>query len=155
MTRAALWLALALAAAPALAETLPLRPDDRLTPGVVASSDPAVVCTTGAESYSEEHRKTPEALKAAVYAAYGIDHQGREFEIDHRLPLALGGADVKENLWPQQGWRHPSFHDKDRLESKLWRMVCKDRTMPLKTAQAILLGDWIQGFTKLYGQPPR
>lgn len=133
------------------AELLPLRPDPVLTPGVVASSDPAVVCA--ATSYSQAHRTTGAALKRAVYRAYGIVPAGRDFEIDHRLPLALGGADVALNLWPQQGWTHPSFHDKDRLEARLWRLVCRRRTLPLAEAQRLLLGDWTLAYRQVFGVP--
>ena len=133
------------------AAELPMVPDDALTPGVVASSDPATVCA--AKSYSKAHRATTAATKRAVYRSYGIAPAGRDFEIDHRLPLALGGADAIANLWPQQGWTHPSYHDKDRLEQRLWIMVCKHRAMPLATAQQMLLGDWIQAYRQLFGQP--
>ncbi len=137
------------------AETLPLIPDDKLTPGVVASTDGAAVCATGPlGTYSEQHRQTSEAMKRQVYQRYGIEPAGRDFEIDHRLPLALGGKDDIENLWPQQGWQHPSFHDKDRLEVYLWRQVCKKHAMPLPAAQKLLLGDWRPVYCKIFPAPP-
>jgi hypothetical protein len=142
-------------AGPAAAETLPLVPDDRLTPGVVASVDQTEVCATGpAGTYSQQHRLTGAAMKATVYRRYAIEKKGREFEIDHRLPLALGGKDDVENLWPQQGWQHPSFHDKDRLEAELWRRVCKAHAMPLKEAQRLLLGDWLAAYRQIFGAAP-
>ena len=71
------------------------------------------------------------------------------------VPLCIGGADVIENLWPQLGWQHPSFHDKDRLEARVCQTVCRTRTMTLREGQAIFLGDWIAGFERVYGQPPQ
>jgi hypothetical protein len=99
-------------------------------------------------------RHTTAAEKQAAFDAYRIRKAGRDFEIDHRIPLCLGGGDVPENRWPQEGWLHPSFHDKDRLETRLGRMVCSNR-MSLRDAQAIFLGNWIAGFKKIYGVPPQ
>lgn len=139
----------------AWAENVPIRPDHNLTPGIVASTDEEVVCATGPNgSYSQQHRKTTSAMKREVYQRYGIDRKGRSFEIDHRLPLALGGADDVKNLWPQEGWHHPSYHDKDELEQYLWRSVCKKHTMPLRNAQSLLLGDWIVAYKQVFGNVP-
>jgi hypothetical protein len=93
-------------------------------------------------------------LKREVYAAYHVDHAGREFEMDHRVPLCLGGADVRENLWPQAGWQHPSYHDKDVLEETVCRMVCRDHTMTLEEGQAVFLGDWQGGYLRILGHSP-
>jgi len=140
----------------AWAEELPAVPDPALTPGVVASTDEAEVCAAGPNgTYSQQHRQTTVAMKAEVYRRYNVEPAGRDFEIDHRLPLALGGKDDVLNLWPQRGFEHPSYHDKDKLETYLWRAVCKDHKMHLGDAQSILLGDWIAGFVKFFGEPPQ
>ena len=94
-------------------------------------------------------------MKNEAYAAYSVNKAGREFEIDHRVPLCVGGADDPRNLWPELGWQHPSFHDKDRLEARVCRAVCRTRTMTLAEGQAIFLGDWIAGFQSVYGEPPQ
>jgi hypothetical protein len=136
----------------ALAQDLPIRPDDRLTPGVVASTDANDVCgIVDGLSYSRRNRHTSVELKHEIYAEYGINPEGRSFEVDHRVPLCIGGADVRENLWPQEGWQHPNFHDKDRLEEEVCRMVCRDHSMTLQTGQAIFLGDWIAGYRQVFG----
>jgi hypothetical protein len=131
------------AAMPALADG-PLIPDPKLTPGVIGSTDPAEVCgaNTDGETYSQAHRITPKSLKDKVYANYGVTPDGKSYEIDHRLPLALGGADVEANLWPQPWAGACGAHAKDRIEDRLWRAVCKDRSMSLADAQAILLGPY-------------
>lgn len=139
----------------ALAQELPTRPDDHLTPGVVASTDPNDVCgVVDGLSYSRRNRHTPVELKREVYEEYGISAEGRSFEVDHRVPLCIGGADVRENLWPQQGWQHPNFHDKDRLEEEVCRMVCRDHSITLQAGQTIFLGDWIAGYRQVFGQDP-
>src|SRR6266699_1110250 len=113
------------AALPAFAEDLQTRPDPERTPGLVASTDQADVCgRVDGLTYSQRHRETTQEMKNAVYAAYGINKAGRDFEVDHRVPLCAGGADDEKNLWPQEGWQHPSFHDKDRLETFVCRAIC-------------------------------
>ena len=146
----------ALALTPALADNLPTRPDDARTPGAVSSTNRAEVCgMINGRTYSQRHRQTSTALKSQAYAVYRVQKAGRDFEIDHRVPLCLGGADAIVNLWPQWGWEHPSYHDKDRLEAYLCRAVCRTRKVTLQDAQAIFLGDWIAGFEQIYRQPPR
>ena len=137
-------------------ETLPIVPDDKLTPGVVASQDVNTVCAQSSGTYSHEHRHTSQSLKNEVFHRYGIAKKGRDFEIDHRCPLALGCADVVENLWPQAGWQHPSYHDKDRLETYVWRAVCKDKTMTLQEGQDMFLAptDWRDSYRKVLHQDP-
>jgi len=143
-------------ALPVLAEELPIRPDDTLTPGVVGSAEFADVCgLVDGQTYSQRHRETTQKMKNEAYAAYSVNKAGREFEIDHRVPLCVGGADDPRNLWPELGWQHPSFHDKDRLEARVCRAVCRTRTMTLAEGQAIFLGDWIAGFESVYGEPPQ
>jgi hypothetical protein len=67
----------------------------------------------------------------------------------------IGGADDQANLWPQLGFQHPSFHDKDRLENRVCRAVCRTPTMTLAEGQSIFLGDWIAGFQSVFGEPPQ
>src|SRR5713226_1957873 len=110
-------------------------PDPRLTPGVVASADRAEVCgSVDGLSYSRRHRATTAEMKAEVRRRYGATHCG---EIDHRLPLALGGADVVENLWCEAGPEETvwNFRLKDALEVHVWAAVCHDHTMSLGDGQ--------------------
>lgn len=130
---------------------LPVVPDPTLTPGVIASTDQALVCAWGDESYSQQHRHTSATLKAQVREEY---HAASCGEIDHRLPLSLGGADELGNLWcePDGPW---GYKIKDRIEDAIWRMVCPGRTMTLAEAQEIFIGqDWRVAFCKYIGGPP-
>jgi hypothetical protein len=129
-------------------------PDPVLTPGVVASTDQAEVCgIIGGLSYSKRHRVTPPEMKAAVRQRYGMAHCG---EIDHRGPLALGFADVVENLWCQPGppevW---NYKLKDKLETFVWEAVCKHHTMTLAEGQEIFLAtDWRGPYCHYFPGPP-
>jgi len=158
MIRSLLAAVLIAAAVSAWADELPIRPDPVLTPGVVASTDESEVCgRVNGLTYSQRHRKTTAAMKAEVFRRYGIDPETarqHSWEIDHRVELAIGGADDVRNLWPESGETHPNFHDKDRLEAEVWRRVCVHHTMTLAEGQAIFLGDWIEGYTRIFGAAP-
>ena len=111
-------------------------PDPALTPGAVASTDAREICGEVAGlTYSRQHRQTTREMKAEVRQRYGVP-QGWRGEIDHRVPLCLGGADVVENLWPQT-----DFQAKDELEAQACRAVCHGQ-MTVQQGQAIFLGDW-------------
>lgn len=116
---------------PALADSLP---DPVLTPGAIASTDQAEVCAFG---YAKSHRQTPNALKDAVARAYGLTSR-RDVEMDHRIPLCLGGADTAANLWPQP---LPEARAKDVLERETCKAVCNG-SMSLSDAQKRFMGDW-------------
>jgi hypothetical protein len=126
-------------------------PDDRVTPGAVRTSDASEIC---AKSFrTAPFRKTTAKMKKTAYALYGVKPNAGickgGCEVDHRLPLELGGDDVQANLWPQPSRPVPGFHQKDILENYLKHAVCIDKTLTLKQAQAQLLGDWYKAFEKM------
>ena len=121
-------------------------PDPRLTPGAIASNDPATVCAPG---YDLAHRAWPwPAGKRVVLAEYGIPwSRAHDYEDDDLVPVALGGDNLAlANHWPQRcdAWegsrcvRGPAA-DKDRVEWRMIRAVCYDHTMTLKAAQSYFL----------------
>ena len=114
-----------------------LLPNHRLTPGVVDQRAPlSVICSTSTTT----RRHTSAALKRRVYASYGIvSHPAGSYEVDHLIPLEIGGADVQANLWPEAA---PSFHRKDHLENRLHALVCAHR-MPLAVAQHDVAANWV------------
>jgi hypothetical protein len=121
----------------------PTHPNPTLTPGKRAATDIREVCATeGNLSYSRRHRATAPALKAWVFREYGIEPPQRpsrsEWEIDHLIPLCLGGADEAANLWPQN---QATYREKDRLEAHACREVCAGR-LSLSEAQGWFLRDW-------------
>ncbi len=132
---------------------LPIVPDPVKTPGAIAATDQALVCATGDESYSRQHRRTSEVMKRAVEHDYNAVSCG---EIDHRIPLSLGGADTLANLWCQPGppavW---TYRMKDNLEDLVWRQTCHEHQLTLAQAQAIFLEpDWRIPYCAMIGGPP-
>jgi hypothetical protein len=122
-----------------------LLPDSVVTPGVIATSDTHVVCHRSTKTV----RHTTEAMKAHVYASYGIlRHAQGQYEIDHLIPLELGGADTIANLWPQPASPAPGFHQKDLLENFLHNAVCTGG-IPLGVAQHGIAADWYATYEAL------
>ena len=85
-------------------------------------------------------RAESQATKDQVRRLYGISVRGRH-EIDHLIPLAIGGSNELRNLWPQAYEPSPGALEKDRLELYLYHAVCKGR-MTLPDAQACIRADW-------------
>jgi len=121
-----------------------IRPDPRLTPGAVVTSDPEVFCHAG---YSRSVRHTSGRVKHEVYWTYEIDRRTGHYEMDHLIPLALGGADVPANLWPEDYDNEWGAEAKDRLEWRLVQLVC-GRALDAKQAQRDIATDWIAAYGK-------
>jgi hypothetical protein len=125
-------------------------PDPKLTPGAVATTEMATICQRG---YSRSVRHTSGQLKHQVYAEYGIDRNAGHYEIDHLIPLGIGGADTRENLWPESRDTQPWNADvKDRLENYLHVAVCAGR-IEVDDAQKAIATDWIAAYRKYLGEP--
>lgn len=101
---------------------------------------------------------TKPAVKAETYDWYGIKHPSNNkgtnqvCELDHFVPLELGGADTLDNIWPQCG---PSgvklndryFKQKDLVEDFLAAMVKADKA-DLDRARKCIAADWTQFLEK-------
>jgi murein DD-endopeptidase MepM/ murein hydrolase activator NlpD len=119
-------------------------PDSACTPGsTLEGVDAAAVSQPG---YAKTARDVSSAQKQAIYDAYGIPgHKTGDYEVDHLVPLALGGSNHSSNLWPQpavtdQGGGQ-GFHQKDIVEVYLWQQV-KSGQMALPDAQQAVAINW-------------
>jgi hypothetical protein len=126
------------------------RPNAMLTPGdVFPTATVAQICVSG---YSSRVRDVSEREKDDVYAEYGIAHHTTgEYEVDHLVPLEIGGSNDIKNLWPEPALPAPGFHQKDVLENKLHDLVCAGR-LDLATAQHAIASDWYAAYLQ-YVQP--
>ena len=99
-------------------------------------------------------KATKPAVKAQTYGWYGIEHpannQGANqvCELDHLVPLELGGADTLDNIWPQCGppeaeLNERYFKQKDLVEDFLAAMV-KANKADLDQARKCIATDWTQ-----------
>jgi len=103
--------------------------------------------------YTKQVRNVPAEMKRAVYREYNItSHEGGDYEVDHLIPLELGGSNSIKNLWPESHRTSPwNAQVKDRLEGKLHELVCSGQ-LDLKTAQHAIASNWIEAY-KLYVSP--
>lgn len=130
-------------------------PDSALTPGLVAGASAAEICTPHGLTYSRAHRQTTREMKLAVVREYGHRPHDGDSEIDHLVPLCLGGADDIKNLWWQPGNGHGTawtYHLKDRLEAEACREVCAGQ-VDLATAQSWFINDWRIAYRQHFGEP--
>ena len=114
-------------------------PDPACTPGDVLPVGLDKICVSG---YSKTVRNVPESLKRTVYANYGVTtHPRGSYEVDHLIPLSLGGSNDIKNLWPQAAEPLPGFRQKDGFENRLRRLVCKGE-LSIEEAQIMIASDW-------------
>jgi hypothetical protein len=120
-------------------------PDVKLTPG---DTFPAVtvqdVCTPG---WSSDHRHVTEAMRDEVYAEYGRTRGPNCCEVDHLIPLELGGSNNIQNLWPEPDDPRPAAAEKDQLENELHRLVCSG-AITLAGAQRCIASNWVACWEK-------
>ena len=130
---------------PALAAEIEILPDHDLTPGSVFSNTLQLICR-----HATDRRgiMTP-ARRDEVLERYDLPTGPHpDYEIDHLVPLCLGGSDDLENLWPQpRGSIEPKWNAeaKDRLEKRLCALVC-DGLLDIGDAQQAIITDWIAAY---------
>lgn len=129
-------------------------PDPACTPGAV---DPTVtqqtiqttICRPGWASTRRPSVDITEPMKFASMRAYGVattPGHAELYELDHLIPIEVGGSSVAANLWPEahtvtyRGKPLGSFV-KDVVENRLKREVCAG-TVPLAFAQTEIAQNW-------------
>jgi len=116
-------------------------PDPTCTPGAI---DPTVTIDQLCPTPRTRARRPPESytapLKRQLMVRYGEGGSTSGYELDHLVPLELGGAgwDV-HNLWPEPG---ASPNAKDAVEEAANRAVCSGQ-LSLARAQQEVASNWI------------
>ena len=126
-----------------------VRPYKNKTGGSVRTADRDAAC-----GHAKEHRgPMPSQRRDEILKRYGMAPGTHpDYEIDHLIPLCLGGSDDPSNLWPQprrsieETWNAEA---KDRLERLMCNMVC-DGQIDIATAQEAFATDWIAAYQKYY-----
>jgi hypothetical protein len=136
-----------------------VRPNPNLTSGSVRIDGHDVNDTCG---HSKAHRgPMTHERRDQILTSYGLppgDHP--DYEIDHLIPLCLGGSDDPSNLWPEPRRSiEPKWNAeaKDRLERRVCDMVCMGQ-LDIGAAQEAFAKDWIAAYhnyyeTKSLGEP--
>ena len=123
-------------------------PDPACTPGsVFADATKDRVCVSG---YSSMVRDVSDSDKDKIYRMYGISRNSADYEVDHFIPLELGGNNDSANLFPEIAQPSPGYHEKDRVENYLHDEVCDGR-MTLQQAQQAIASDWVAVYKQMGG----
>jgi hypothetical protein len=122
-------------------------PDPTCTPGAVDASVTqdnimVTICSRGYSTHVRPPVSITEPLKRQDMMLYGLQNQQlRAVELDHLVPLEVGGAPADpNNLWPEF-WEDqpdgPGAHTKDKVENAAHAAVCRGE---------LTLADAQQGF---------
>lgn len=123
-------------------------PDRACTPGsVFAGATVEKICVSG---YSKSVRSVSTKLRKQLFAAYGVAYPPASgaYELDHLIPLAIGGDNSAANLFPESAEPKPGFKEKDVVEVYLQEEVCAGR-IDLAAAQRQVAADWIAVYNAL------
>jgi len=129
-------------------------PDPRCSPGAYdAGLTAQVICAGG--FHTSSIRNVTQSEKFAVEREYGMPaaYYGYTIEIDHIVPLELGGSNVIANLFPEPGKGPDDYHAKDRLENRLHDLACQG-AIGLRAAQAGIARDWEGFYRNVFGAAP-
>ena len=127
-------------------------PNPRLTPGDTFDVTKDDLC---GPNRVDRNRGIPVALKRQVFDRYGIGPNSPGlYDVEHLIPANLGGSNSIKNLWPQPVAGEWSHALKDKLEHRLYKMVCGGE-LDLKTAQQEIASDWVRAYKKYAGDPAR
>jgi hypothetical protein len=100
----------------------------------------ATICRPGYTRWVRPAPALAYRLKLLLMRRAGIDPgRARDFELDHIIPLALGGHPRQLSNLQLQDW--DSAWAKDRLERRLHDAVCRG-AMSLAAAQSCIAEDW-------------
>ena len=121
-------------------------PDPKCTPGAVMTVDLDTICHQPA---GVRWNVAP-SLQKKAFSDYGVlgSRGQEELEVDHLIPLELGGENTIENLWPQASKPPPGFHEKNYVEAFLHDKVCAGE-MRLGDAQRQVAADWLSVWMKI------
>jgi hypothetical protein len=123
-------------------------PDSACTPGAVMTKNLDVIC----HHATRDRRHVTASVHKQAFTEYGYTFpQGRgAFEVDHLIPLELGGDNTIENIWAEPANPVPGFHEKDRVENFLHKQVCSG-AMTLDDAQKAIASDCLGVWRNMNG----
>jgi hypothetical protein len=146
MTVRTAWLsfvaATAMVGVPALASAQ--LPSSFQTPGAKGKANEAQVCAADFEASAKPVAKWQRDQALERYGKRPEDFTG---ELDHLIPISLGGSNDPDNLWPLPANKTMGPDQKRELDLKLHQMVC-DKTITLKAAQDAVKKDWVKAYNQ-------
>ena len=120
-------------------------------PGVTQANIDATICRPGGYTSSVRPPESlTEPVKFDLESIYADPYSTSHTELDHLIPLSLGGASAVANLWPEPDQGKPSqfnstndfgINAKDGVEDRLHSAVCA-RQVSLAAAQTAIASNW-------------
>lgn len=120
-----------------------------LNPDVTANTLQQTICVPGYTKDVRPSSSYTNGIKRKLMREAGIPAAAApQYELDHIVPLALGGHPRNLDNLQLQPWNgNDGAHKKDRLEVKLQCLVCAGR-LDLSTAQKAIYQDWQGAFDR-------
>ncbi len=124
-------------AAPMGRNNIPVNPDIEKTPGdFCTKKDKDFLEYRYAEKMEYCIRNVDQWQKTKIYKLYNIPEQCRHrYTVDHLVPLAVGGNNAFENLWPEHVLVKKT---RQELEQKLYEQVLKGELKSHEAVEIIL-----------------
>jgi hypothetical protein len=138
-------------------------PNPKLTPGSVRTTDANEICSHGTRElrlYNQDRERAREryvhVLRSYNDRGVGVHTSGMEtpkhHQLDHLVPLGIGGADDESNLWPQP---YDEAILKDKLEWRMRDLVCKENVRSpaqIEKLQQEIRTNWWDAYKKYVTQ---
>lgn len=128
---------------------VPCLADPALNADVNQHNIGATICVAGYTKTVRPPARYTNKIKKGLMRDQGIPLADiHDYELDHIVPLALGGCPDCESNFQLQPWNGPNgAHKKDRLEVKLQCLVCTGQ-VTLAQAQEDIYADWQAAYSK-------
>ena len=127
-------------------------PPEVLNPDVRQETIGQTICVAGYTTSIRPSTNYTNGIKAKLIRDKGLAASAaNEYELDHHLPLALGGHPRNPRNLVLQPWAgEEGARKKDRLERKLQALVCSGALL-LKTARQEIYFNWSAAYEKHIG----
>ena len=114
-----------------------------LNPDVTQANIGSTICVPGWSASVRPSSSYTGAIKRRLLKQAGLPmSSASKYELDHVVPLSIGGAPRDLKNLRLQLWKGPDgAKAKDVLEVAMHRAVCK-RRVTLEAAQSCMAGDW-------------
>ena len=132
-------------------------PDPNCTSGAI---DPKVtqeninstICVSGYTSTVRPSTSVTNKIKVEQMQAYGFTDSMSNYELDHFIPLELGGSPASvSNLFPEPYAEPYGARSKDKVENYLHKQVCNG-SITLTVAQEEIKTNWVYYYNLYYSK---
>lgn len=121
-----------------------------VNPAVTQANIKTTICVSGWTKTIRPPTSYTNKLKKKQMAALGLTGEPRDYEEDHIISLQLGGHPTDpNNLFPEPWTGEFNAHIKDKLETRLKRMVCRG-DITLVQAQKEISQNWTIAYQRYY-----